>query len=262
MLDAKYILIKLCDEKTDELKEISKTAAPVITSVKTSTYWERLSNLAKLIEHPVYSIGKLEGDKAELSLVFHYFDCLLEHFKDDRVVCPKVQQRWKFLMQDVHRIAYILTPRFAADGHYTEDKLGIMGKMREFSDSRFPENSNEVSPQLVRFVREIGQLPQQQKDLVYEISSLDYWETIGKEKYPALYPVAKIVCAMPCSSAAAERVWSIFGFVHKPLRNRLANDKVDKLVFLYVNAGLLDEKDKCDYILDYISTFTETEFDE
>lgn len=204
----------------------------------------------------------MEANNAELSLVFEYFGKLLIHYKDDKVVCPKVQNRWKFIMKDVHRLSYVLSPRFAADGDYYEDKLGIIAKIGHCSEVRFPETAAAASSQLVRFIRDVSALPIQQKELVHQMNSIDYWEAIGKEKFPELYACAKTLCIMPCSSAAAERVWSIFGFVHKPLRNRLANDKVEKLVFLYVNAGLLDEKDKCDYIFEHISTLVETEFDE
>lgn len=194
--------------------------------------------------------------------MFHYFGELLMHYKDDRVVCPKVQQRWKFIAKDAHRLSYMLTPRFAADGYYFEDKLGIMAKFGEFSDSRSPENTDLVTAQVVRFVRDMSTIPEVQKLIVKQMQPIDYWETVGKEKYPELYLCAKSLCNMTCSSAAAERVWSIFSFVHKPLRNRLANEKVEKIVFLYVNAGLLDDKDKCDYIFEHISALIETEFDE
>jgi len=66
----------------------------------------------------------------------------------------------------------------------------------------------------------------------------EYWNVFGKNKYPLLYACAKPIIGMTGSSALSERVWSIFGFIHKPLRNRLSNEKVEKLVFLYVISGL------------------------
>lgn len=67
-MDAKYILIKLGDEKTDELKTISITALPVIAIIKTGTFWMKLANLVKLIEYPVKIIGKLNQ-----SLIWNLF---------------------------------------------------------------------------------------------------------------------------------------------------------------------------------------------
>ena len=36
--------------------------------------------------------------------------------------------------------------------------------------------------------------------------------------------------SLPASSASVERVFSTFGYVHTKLRNRLGNDKTEKLV--------------------------------
>ena len=48
---------------------------------------------------------------------------------------------------------------------------------------------------------------------------------------------------MPASSAAAERNWSAFSFVHSRLRNRLTPDKVEKLVYIFFNKKLQYKED-------------------
>ena len=55
---------------------------------------------------------------------------------------------------------------------------------------------------------------------------------------------------MVCSSAASERIWSIYKFIHSRLPNRLSNEKVEKLVGLYVNCAILDKNDFNDYIIE------------
>ncbi|KAE9310125.1 hypothetical protein PF008_g20528 [Phytophthora fragariae] len=65
----------------------------------------------------------------------------------------------------------------------------------------------------------------------------------GKEHYyPLLAPLAAWVCAIPTSSAASERSWSIHDFIHTKRRNRLNASRVEKLVFIYCNAGSKDAK--------------------
>jgi hypothetical protein len=66
-------------------------------------------------------------------------------------------------------------------------------------------------------------------------------------KYPYLAEIAIRIFSIPTSSAASERAWSTFSFIHNKKRNRLANDKVNKLAFVYINASLIDEQDKRDY---------------
>ena len=71
---------------------------------------------------------------------------------------------------------------------------------------------------------------------------------------------AKIV-EMISSSATSERTWSIFRFIHNRLRNRLTNDRVKKLVFLYTNSVLLDNVDKNNYVLSEVNEDDDEDFD-
>jgi hypothetical protein len=59
--------------------------------------------------------------------------------------------------------------------------------------------------------------------------------------------IAVRLFTVPTSSAASERVWSIFSFIHSKRRNRLRNDKVEKLAYCYINYSLLDPEDPIDY---------------
>ena len=54
--------------------------------------------------------------------------------------------------------------------------------------------------------------------------------------------------SVPSSSASSERVWSIFSLVHRRIRNRLKNKKVEKLVYVKYNAALLNDFDTIDYL--------------
>ena len=49
------------------------------------------------------------------------------------------------------------------------------------------------------------------------------------------------VLSILTSSAAAERNWSNFGFIHNKLRARLNNDRMKKLVALYQNLRIRKE---------------------
>ena len=43
------------------------------------------------------------------------------------------------------------------------------------------------------------------------------------------------------SAGASKRCWSTFGYIHNKSRNRLKNDRVNKLVFIYTNTKLLED---------------------
>jgi hypothetical protein len=75
-----------------------------------------------------------------------------------------------------------------------------------------------------------------------------YWLLYGLTKYPLLANIALKLYSAPISSASSERVWSIFSLAHSRIRNRLKNKKVEKLVYVYCNAALLDEVDTINYL--------------
>lgn len=84
----------------------------------------------------------------------------------------------------------------------------------------------------------------------------------SRREYPALYQVAKPTIEMVCSSAASERGWSTFRFIHSRLRNRLTNERVKKLVFVYTNCAMLDQEDKFDYIFEEGAVISGTDCEE
>src|SRR5205085_1515941 len=59
-----------------------------------------------------------------------------------------------------------------------------------------------------------------------------WWQSWPNSK---LQELAIKILLIPTSSAAAERNFSTFGFIHNKIRNRLKNDRVKKLVYIYGN---------------------------
>lgn len=84
------------------------------------------------------------------------------------------------------------------------------------------------------------------------LSGMQYWGQYGMTEFPLLVSIAVRVFTVPTSSAAAERVWSIFSYLHTKRRNRMSMQKLEKLVFGYINHSLLDEVDKYDYLKAYL----------
>ena len=103
---------------------------------------------------------------------------------------------------------------------------------------------------MVQFVSKISSVSGSQNDTIMKMNAESYWNVLGRHNFPNLYLCAKSVNEMISSSAASERVWSIFRFIHSRLHNRLWNDKVEKLAFIYENCEILDKDDHTDYIAD------------
>ena len=71
----------------------------------------------------------------------------------------------------------------------------------------------------------------------WHMSAATWWKGLcGSEP---LAPVASIIPQIQPSSAASERNWSLFGNTHTKVRKRLTNVRVEKLVGIWANLGLL-----------------------
>lgn len=86
------------------------------------------------------------------------------------------------------------------------------------------------------------------------IESKVYWNIQGAAKYPQLATVARRVFMMPLSNCASERVWSIFGWFHSKLRNRMKPETERKLAYVMVNMMLLDNVDPIVYANEVLFT--------
>jgi hAT family C-terminal dimerisation region len=176
---------------------------------------------------------------------------MFNHFDGDKINQEKVIKRLEFICTDSMRLAFILNPQYAAKGFYFgDDQTDFMGLAREFALRISPATAQKVHEEMIAFVTKMSTLPPKRAEIIFPMSAKNYWSTIGRRDYPALYEVAKPIVEMICSSAIAERIWSTFKFIHSRLRNRLTDERVRKLVFIYTNCVMLDEKDKNDYILD------------
>lgn len=122
--------------------------------------------------------------------------------------------------------------------------------------ARFPELGEKAEEEMLQFVSNMSTLQGPRKESVFKMSAKQYWSIIGQNEYPNLNLCAKPVNDMICSSAAAERVWSIYRFIHSRLRNRLDNEKVDKIIFIYVNSVILEKSDQGDFVFDEGALFS------
>lgn len=67
-----------------------------------------------------------------------------------------------------------------------------------------------------------------------------WWETYGVGA-PELQRVAKRILSQVSSSSACERCWSVYDFIHSARRNRLAPERAEKLVRIYMNLRLAED---------------------
>lgn len=59
VLESKFIISKICEEKNEELQQISASSTAVIRTIRSAALWIKLSNIIKYIDLPVNIIGKI-----------------------------------------------------------------------------------------------------------------------------------------------------------------------------------------------------------
>ncbi|XP_042423572.1 uncharacterized protein LOC122011242 [Zingiber officinale] len=72
-------------------------------------------------------------------------------------------------------------------------------------------------------------------------SSADWWHSFGDD-CPELQRFATRVLSLTCNSSGCERNWSTFEMVHSKRRNRLAQKRMNDLVFVMYNLRLRERE--------------------
>ena len=70
---------------------------------------------------------------------------------------------------------------------------------------------------------------------------LVWWRGLRQQKYPLLSALARRVLAIPATSAASERLFSVAGLIATKKRNSLTGDSVSLLVWLHEAWDIIEE---------------------
>ncbi|KAF4142636.1 hAT family C-terminal dimerization region [Phytophthora infestans] len=131
-----------------------------------------------------------------------------------------INKRFDFVYGDAHGVAHILDPRFCGAQMDPDTRSNVKNLSR----------SGTGKTQRTWTLLKNGKLA------VY-----DFWCSLNQ--FPILQDIAKRVFRCTAGSSVAERNFSAHGFVHSKLRNRLAPERVEKLVHIYFNARNIRDED-------------------
>lgn len=267
LLDAKFAVQSLLDEGAADILKQTKGKEAVEQfkeAVDDPTFWRRLRRVEILLKFPTDILGVLERDESDISMVYHYFMALYDHFADKNKEMKKVfgestlidiraliEKRWDFVHTSSMGFAYRLCPRYMNGKWIGHDKADTRIQFKEYVRTFFGENDDAVR-ECLKEMRAFMMMPmavsQERFELYAGLTGIEYWCQFGKTQFPTLAEVATRIFTVPTSSAAAERAWSTYSFLWSKRRNKLAANKVEMLTIIYTNSSLLDEQDKTDYI--------------
>lgn len=256
VLDNKKVLKKLFTEP--QFADLVKNSASSKTSkdklghvkryIRDASFWRKLEQVVAFLDPVIEALRELESDNCPTSRVYSRFQWLLNHpifGTDDEqsdvqaAIKALVEDRWKHVHTDATGLAFILDPHTDPDDFVGTDEKDTYrqgcdfaersGLLQELGVSRVIFNS--ALNDFASLKRRWSPTDKRDNDGVEPIT----WWWNNKKHHPLLWELAKRVFAIPSSSAASERAWSIMDFIHSKKRNRLTTDKVDMLAFIYVN---------------------------
>ena len=202
-------------------------------------FWEDLDIAIKIMEPMVIALKSFESDTSILSTVYSHFKNLMD--KIQQIVCDFsddlqnfITKRWEYTYHPIMMIAYILDPQFLEESKNNEIESTGYLEFTKFTSKKFSrEESVELFAELVNFRNKNSPY---NNEIIWESASIlnpsTWWQSWPNSK---LQQLAIKIFLIPTSSAAAERNFSNFGFIHNKIRNRLKSDKVKKLVYIYGN---------------------------
>jgi hypothetical protein len=207
-----------------------------------------LDLVVKILEPIVAALKSFESDTSTLSTVYSCFNKLMKQISEiswdfSNNIQQLIQKRWEYSYNPIMMAAYMLDPRFIEESKNAGMEATGYAEFTKFTDKRFgQEKSVELFVELVKFRQKA--LPYDNETIWMSSSTLNssvWWQSWPNSE---LQQLAIDILLIPTSSAAAERNFFNFGFIHNKIRNRLRNERVKKLVYIYGNLRIFEESNK------------------
>lgn len=219
-------------------------------TIHDDVFWGKIRRLQRFLQPFLQVTLQLESQKPRGSRIYAYFGWLYSQ-ADGSGVLPAdqlkeiISRRWAAVHHPLFTIAYICDPA-------TRDERPITipnGQRRQVTDwlkAQYPVAEAAAIWRDLQFVWSKQCVFDDQ--IEWESSKTypdlaNWWATLAERAdcSPQLADLAIKALSIHPTTGSAERNWSIHGFLHSKGRNRLTNERVRKLVFVYQNLTLRDQ---------------------
>jgi Protein of unknown function (DUF 659)/hAT family C-terminal dimerisation region len=218
-----------------------------------STYWEKAQELYNILKPFLQVTIALESNKAKLSRLFSWYTWLLNESArsmSDLLPCQEalrlINNRFHKMYTALWLIAYLCDPvarmkrPVAIAKWQLDDMAQYLIRYYKVRGETTDKKASEVYGQLINLKEREGAFGNEIAwQSANEMDAITWWTGLHKEQYPELTALARHALSVAPTSGAAERNWSAFGFIHCKRRNRLTNNRVEMLVFIYWNLRML-----------------------
>ncbi|RLN89474.1 hypothetical protein BBJ28_00021748 [Nothophytophthora sp. Chile5] len=233
--------------KTKKQKKARREVHDLVTS---TNFVPRLEKAVGMLKIVVQHLRHFEKNDTPVSDVYKMFIDLDKEVEgcglssgELKSIKALIKARFDFVYGDAHGLSYLLDPRFAGAGMDAVTRMSVERFLAEWHGT---DKVDDVLIELAtfpRFVKELQETTPRQWELLMKgkLKVYDIWCGLGR--FPLLQSIALRLFRCASSSAASERNFSTHAYIHSKLRNRLAPEKVEKLVHIHFNAKNITEED-------------------
>jgi hypothetical protein len=240
-----------------------EAARKCVATIRRDNFWNCLYTIVELLKPLMELLRVFDNPGPTLGLVYHSFGNVRRHLdtfdydpnntaRNDMLrdtALHVFERRWSILHHPFHAAAYLLNPRFHSHFQDLADspdahEPGVQRVLKELKDG-MRATLNKMLP-----AHAVGRAYSEWESyrLMEGIHSADLagaddmlpwrWWSLRGEGFPTLRTVAVRLLAQPSSTGDAERNWSIHGYIHSKIRNKLSPAKCNALVYAYQNHRL------------------------
>ncbi|KAF7150398.1 hypothetical protein RHSIM_Rhsim02G0002400 [Rhododendron simsii] len=230
-------------------------------TIMNDDFWRKVKRILRITK-PIYRMLRFsDTDKTVIGEVYEQMDTMLGQIKDilsnDPVVYNLIHTlvvaRWDKMNIPLHCLAYVLVPRYYTNAWLLKPTPGGGRRKKPHTDSEVQRGYLEAIEKIIQDPTEAGMIRQQISDFVSNkgvfaqpqavhdratMTALSWWHLYGRVA-PALLSLALKVLSQSVNTSCAQRCWSTYSYIHSVKRNRLNNERAEKLVFVHYNQRLL-----------------------
>lgn len=212
--------------------------------------WVKLQKIICILTPIVKWIGLLEGDTFRISQVVVAFKEIEDNFqkyikelpilKAEETICfANLEKRKAMAMKPLHYAANLLDPCFVGDHLDNQQHLMAMEFLDKIS-TRHPQFKDKKEKIFAELTNYCAKCDLWGLDFIWmsvkNVDCISWWN--GMCKNTALKDLAVAILGLPPSSAATERSFSTYSFIHNKRRNRLTIKRAGMLTYIAHNTKM------------------------
>lgn len=234
-------------EETDMTKELKSRL------LDDHVFWVRVEKFIHILDPIVHLITKVESNKPLIHTIHYELNTLQEHLTkllpespvlktEERAIISKIQDRKEFALGSIHLAASLLDPQSQGRLLTPEEIIDGMQFVCETGE-RMGLDVAQVRTDLTNYRNKEGLFGKQFLwESLEKICPLTWWKSLVGTNVLAELSVR--ILSAPVTSAATERTFSTFSWIHSKKRNRLTSERAAKITFLSYNWKLLNPGNK------------------